>query len=211
MTPAHRFAGVTDFHKFCRLSDIDMQSILQYIREVQHLHPESEKELLSKLQPEERKKGEYLSRQDQICHRLYFLEKGCLRGYYLKAGREITHWFGFENDFVTSFYSFITRRPAVENIQLLEDSVLYSISKTDLELLCDRYADLARLLRLSYEKYYIRLEEKYINHQFKTATERYEELIATRPHFIQRIPLRHIASFLGISNETLSRIRTKNY
>lgn len=188
-----------------------MNSITNHIREVQRLSPEAEQKLLDKLKVEELKKGAFLTLHDQVCHRLYFVEQGCLRGYYLKDGREVTHWFAFENDFVTSFYSFITQKPAVENIQLLEDAVLYSISKAELDTLCDEYADIAKLLRLSYENYYIRLEEKYINNQFKTATERYEELINTRPHFIQRIPVGHIASFLGISKETLSRIRTKTY
>lgn len=188
-----------------------MKSITDHIKEVQRLSEAAEKDLLDKLKKEEHKKGDFLTEHDQVCHRLYFLEQGCLRGFYLKDGKEISHWFAFENDFVTSFYSFNTQRPAVENIQLLEDSVLYSISKADLDTLCDRHADMERLLRRSYEKYYIRLEEKYINNQFKTATERYEELISTRPHFIQRIPVGHIASFLGISKETLSRIRTKTY
>src|SRR3954464_5000306 len=65
-------------------------------------------------------KNEYLVREGKTMRHLYFLEKGALRGYYTLEGKEITHWFAFENDFVTSFHSFSTQTPAVENIQLLE-------------------------------------------------------------------------------------------
>ena len=140
---------------------------------------------------------------------MYFLEQGALRGYYTLEEKEITYWFAFEQDFVTSFHSFITGEPAVENIQLLEGSVLWSISKDNLKQLLDQYHELERLLRIAYEKYYIRLEERFVNAQFKTATERYQTLLKQTPHIIERASLGHIASYLGISQETLSRIRNR--
>ena len=140
---------------------------------------------------------------------MYFLEQGALRGYYTLEEKEITHWFAFEQDFVTSFHSFITGEPSVENIQLLEGSVLWSISKDNLKRLLDQYHELERLLRIAYEKYYIRLEERFVNAQFKTATERYQTLLKQTPHIIERASLGHIASYLGISQETLSRIRNR--
>lgn len=152
-------------------------------------------------------KGEHLVREGERCRRLYFLESGALRGYYNLEGKEITHWFAFAQDFVTSFHSFITEQPAVENIQLLEGSILLAISKERLNRLLDAHHEIERLLRIAYEKYYIRLEERYVNAQFKTATERYEDLLKQTPHIVERVPLGYIASYLGISQETLSRIR----
>ena len=108
---------------------------------------------------------------------MYFLERGALRGFYNLDGKEITYWFGFEKDFVTSFHSFITGQPAVENIQLLEGSILWAISKEALTKLFNRYHEIERLVRIVYEKYYIRLEERFVNAQFKTAGERYENLL----------------------------------
>ena len=154
-------------------------------------------------------KNEYLLVEGQVCRNLYFLEKGALRGFYNLDGKEITHWFGFENDFVTSFHSFTTLEPAVENIQLLEGSILWSISKEKLADLFNRFHEIERLMRIAYEKYYIRLEERYVNAQFKTAAERYENLLQQTPHILERVPLGYIASYLGISQETLSRIRSK--
>ena len=152
-------------------------------------------------------KNEYLVTERKVCRNLYFLEQGALRGYYMLDGKEITNWFGFENDFVTSFQSFITGAPAAENIQLLEGSVLWSISKEKLTSLFNQFHEIERLVRIAYEKYYLRLEERFVNAQFKTAAELYESLIQRSPHILERVPLGMIASYLGISQETLSRIR----
>lgn len=154
-------------------------------------------------------KNEYLVTEGQRCRHIYFLEQGALRGFYNLDGKEITHWFAFEKDFVTSFHSFSTQQPAVENIQLLEGSILWAISKDRLTGLLNQYHDIERLLRIAYEKYYIRLEDRYVNAQFKTATERYQTLLLQTPHIIERVPLGYIASYLGISQETLSRIRSR--
>ena len=154
-------------------------------------------------------KNEYLLSEGKICRHLYFLQQGALRGYYNLDGKEITYWFGFENDFVTSFHSFITHEPSVENIQLLEGSVLWAITKEKLTALFNQFQEIERLVRIIQEKYYIRLEERFVNAQFKTATERYELLLQQSPHILERVPLGHIASYLGISQETLSRIRSR--
>lgn len=152
-------------------------------------------------------KTDFLLREGKVCKHLYFLESGAIRGFYNLEGKEITHWFAFAPEFVTSFHSFITASPSVENIQLLEGSVLHSISKEKLDALLNRHPDAERLLRMAYEKYYIRLEERFVNAQFKTAKERYADLLQQTPHIIERVPLGYIASYLGISAETLSRIR----
>jgi CRP-like cAMP-binding protein len=137
------------------------------------------------------------------------LESGALRGYYTVEEKEITHWFSFEEDFVTSFHSFITGQPSVENIQLLEGSILWAISKESLTQLLNQHREIERLLRIAYEKYYIRLEERFVNAQFKTAAERYQTLLQQRPNIIERVSLGYIASYLGISQETLSRVRSR--
>ena len=152
-------------------------------------------------------KNDYLLTKGKICRHLYFLEKGALRGYYDLDKKEITHWFAFENDFVTSFHSFITQQPSVENIQFLEGSIVWCISKEKLTALFNEYHEIERLVRIAYEKYYIRLEERFVGSQFKTASERYENLLHQSPHMLERVPLGYIASYLGISQETLSRIR----
>ncbi len=186
-----------------------MQQLFEQIGNYHRLSPEAAEAVSLGFERITLPKNECLVTEGKVCRHLYFLEKGALRGYYQEDGKEITHWFGFENDFVTSFHSFITGQPSVENIQLLEGSILWGIAKERLNELLNQYHEIERLVRIAYEKYYIRLEERFVNAHFKTATDRYEDLLEHAPHIVERVPLGYIASYLGISPETLSRVRGK--
>lgn len=186
-----------------------MEALLQHIKNLYPLSETAQQALYNSFEQKLLPKNELLLQEGKTCRQLYFVEKGALRGFYNLEGKEITHWFGFENDFVTSFHSFITQTPAVENIQLLENAILWSIHKDDLNTLLNQHQEIERLLRIAYEKYYIRLEERFVNAQFKTAAERYENLLTLTPHILERVPLGCVASYLGISQETLSRIRSR--
>lgn len=186
-----------------------MQQLLDYIKVFYPLPEVAQDALKNNFERIELTKTDYLIRQTQIARYMYFLEKGALRGYYILDGKEITHWFAFENDFVTSFHSFITQTPAVENIQLMESAVLWRISREKLTALYNAHHEIERVVRIAYEKYYIKLEERFVNAHFKTAKELYNDLMLQRPHILERVPLGYIASYLGISQETLSRIRGK--
>lgn len=186
-----------------------MQQLLTHITGYYQLSVEAKQLLQDCFEQVILPKNEFLLTEGQVCRHLYFLEKGALRGFYNLDGKEVTHWFGFEQDFVTSFHSFITGEVAVENIQLLEGCIMWSIRKERLTALFDQYHDIERLVRIAYEKYYIRLEERFVNAQFKSAAERYENLLQQSPHILERVPLGYIASYLGISAETLSRIRSR--
>lgn len=187
-----------------------MQHLLSHIANYYTLSKEAQEALCDCFTKQVLTKNEFLLKEGQRARHLYFLEKGALRGYYNADGKEITHWFGFENDFVTSFYSFTTLQPAVENIRLIEGCVLWSITKEQLAVLLKQYHEIETLVRIAYEKYYLRLEERYVNAQFKTATELYNNLLQQRPYILERAPLGYIASYLGISQETLSRIRSRH-
>ncbi|GAO45150.1 Crp/Fnr family transcriptional regulator [Flavihumibacter petaseus] len=187
-----------------------MEKLTDQLRRWYALTPEMEAALQQSFSRLIFNRNDYLAREGRVCRDLYFIDSGAARGFYHLDGREITHWFSWENDFVTSFHSFITEQPAVENIQLLEGSVLWGIQKDKLMELLDRFQEMERLLRKAYESYYIRLEERFVNAQFKTAAERYEELLLDSPHVLERASLGQVASYLGMSQETLSRIRGKS-
>lgn len=138
---------------------------------------------------------------------LFFVEKGLLRGFYMLDGKEITNWFGAEGEFATCFYSFITQQPSVETLQVLEDSELVRIPFKTLQKLYVDFPETERVGRLLIEDYYVRLDERLLAIQFKSARERYDALFAKRPSLFQRANLGHIASYLGMTQETLSRIR----
>ncbi len=164
----------------------------------------SEKVFLRKV-----KKGEMLISEGKICNQLFFIKKGFLRGFHYQNGKEITAWFGFENDFATATYSFVSQRIGYENVEVIEDSIIYAITHEDLDNIYQNHPEFNYVGRLLTEKYYIDLMERTLCLQFQTAKQSYDQLVATHPHILKRASLGHIASYLGISQETLSRIRAK--
>jgi CRP-like cAMP-binding protein len=186
-----------------------MDGLLKQINNFYTLSQQAQQALYNCFEQKVLQKNDFLLQEGKTCRNLYFVEKGALRGFYNLDGKEITHWFGFENDFVTSFHSFTTQTPAIENIQTLEGCILWGISKENVTQLLNEHQEIERLLRIAYEKYYIRLEERFVNAQFKTAAELYENLLQQTPHILERVSLGYIASYLGISQETLSRTRSR--
>lgn len=184
-----------------------MDQLIDHLRNYYRLSEEANEAIMQCLEEKFFSKGDLLLPAGQRCRYMYFLAKGAVRGYYILDGKEITHWFGFENAFVTSFHSFITGEAAVESIQFLEGSIVWAISKESITQLMNSYPEIERLVRIVYEQYYIRLEERYVNAHFKTAAIRYKDLLDNNPHILERVPLGYISSYLGITQETLSRIR----
>lgn len=154
-------------------------------------------------------KGDYILEEGKVCNYLYFVEQGCLRGYYNLDGKEVTYWLSTEGMFATSFYSFISRKPSYETIRALEDSSLIAIHFDDLTSLYKDFHEIETLGRLVNERYYLQLEERTYALQFLSAKERYEKMLSNNPTWLQRISLGFLASYLGITQETLSRIRGK--
>ena len=143
------------------------------------------------------------------CKDLYFVEEGLLRGYYFDDGKEITNWFAQEGEFATCLYSLVAAKPSSETIQALEDCVLIQLPYSSLQNLYIKFPETERLGRIITETYYVKLEERLLNIQFKTAKERYQNFVLSKPSILQRTSLGHIASYLGITQETLSRIRSE--
>ena len=154
-------------------------------------------------------KGAVLVKPGTVCHRLYFVDKGLTRTFYLKEGKDITDWLSAENSFAVSIISFITRKPDRRGIETLEPSVLFSIHIDELERLCATYHDIEKLFRLLVSSGLVQLQQKFDDLHFETALNRYQHLMKTNPTLIQRVPLGMIASYLGITQETLSRIRSQ--
>lgn len=165
-------------------------------------------DIISKFEQENIPKNTILIQQGQISNKLYFVEKGMGRSYYLKAdGKEVTQWFFGVGKFMTSVDSFFQLSPSLYYLETLEDSVLYSISKDNMDLLFSKHHKMEKLGRLVSIEMLTKVVNKLNAIQFQTARERYEYMLAEFPDIYYRIPLGHIASYLGMTQETLSRIR----
>ncbi|MDO1451870.1 Crp/Fnr family transcriptional regulator [Rhodocytophaga aerolata] len=154
-------------------------------------------------------KGYYLCRQGAICRQVATLESGSARVFHLKGTTEVSTAFLFPGDFVTSFQSFYLQVPSQSAIQLMEESQVTLLSYQTLQKLKATYREIDEIDRLSNDYYTMWLEERIFSLQFHSATERYADLLHNEPHLVQKVPLSYIASYLGITLETLSRIRAK--
>ncbi|KFC22650.1 Crp/Fnr family transcriptional regulator [Epilithonimonas lactis] len=154
-------------------------------------------------------KGQIIINADKIESNVYFIKQGIARAFSNDSQNEITFWFGKEGSTVLSMMSYISNGKGYEDIELLEDSELYQIKSSDLQDLFIKDIHLANWGRKFAEKELAKTEQLFISRQTKTATERYIELLEKTPHLIQRVQLRYIASYLGITQVSLSRIRAE--
>ncbi|MEO3403481.1 Crp/Fnr family transcriptional regulator [Mucilaginibacter sp. CAU 1740] len=154
-------------------------------------------------------KGKILLHADKVERNLYFLKRGIVRAYADQANGPVTFWFGQEGDVLVSMKSYIVNEKGYENIELLEDCELYAIPTKKLKELYQVDIDLANWGRKVIEHEFLKTEQRLISMQFKTAQERYNELINTQPELFKRVQLGYIASYLGMSQVSLSRIRAE--
>lgn len=152
-------------------------------------------------------KGCILLKANRIEQNIYFIRKGIVRAYALSDGNEITFWFGKEGDAVISMKSYVARQEGYEDIELLEDCELYKMNAQSLQQLYDHDIHIANWGRRLAEQELIRTEERLISRQLGTAADRYKTLLSEHPHLVRRVQLGYIASYLGITQVSLSRIR----
>ena len=154
-------------------------------------------------------KREPLLRAREVCNQIAFVNQGCLRYYYLKDGNEFNGQFFFEGAWVGDYQSFLTGQPSIQYIDALEDANLLVISRADLQRLYTEQPRFERFGRLLAENVVVGSQRRTASLLFDTPEERYLKLITERPKVVERIPLHHIASYLGIKPESLSRIRKR--
>lgn len=154
-------------------------------------------------------KGDYLLREGTICNHIFYVEKGLFRTFYLKDGNEINTCFCMENSITSSHESFVNRTISKDYIQALEDATIVSLSYENLIELYKLNIKWQSLSRLLTEKECARLSERIHTLSFETAKEKYLHLLENQSEIIQRVSIQHIASYLGVSRETVSRIRSK--
>lgn len=179
-----------------------------YITDIVSFPAEELEDIISYFKKETVQKNTPLVKEGQVCSKLYLVEKGVGRSYYLKEdGKEITQWFFVEGQFMSSIESFFQQNPSLYYLEMLEDSVVYSITRENLDLLFARYHNMEKLGRLLSTEMLTRVVNKLNAIQFQTARERYDYMLNEYPDIVNRVALGYIASYLGMTQETLSRIR----
>lgn len=158
------------------------------------------------------KKRAHFAQQGKVCDQIAFILNGSVRYYYIKDGEEITGYFSFEREFTSSYNSFLTRQPSNNYVQALEDTQLLTLDYTDVQKM---YADpvlackMERFGRLIAEFYLICYDDRVTSFVTQTPEERYLKLLENGREILQRIPQHYIATFLGITPVSLSRIRRR--
>lgn len=157
----------------------------------------------------ELKKGTQLVKEGKFTNKLYFIYKGSAKAYHLKDGKIITDWFAFNNQFICAITGYFLKEPSEHCIQLTEDSIILEFEREKLIELSNKYHDFERFSRIAITKIMLQLQQRVVYLQFSTAKERYHFLLKEYPEIELHIPLGDIASYIGITQETLSRIRAK--
>lgn len=194
--------------------DID---ILEYKKKLkQHLLdicptvvPDELKILIDKFTLKKFKKNELLIEAGTYSDKLFFIGRGIVRVFYFKEDKEITNALVKENEIIAGAYSIFTGEKSFNNYETLEASITLYIEYSELEKLYNKFHSLERLGRLLVQKYYATYIKKTHDVLFLSAEERYANFIRNHAELINRVSLRFIASYLGVAQETLSRLRSK--
>ena len=184
-----------------------MKELIDHFKRLTKVSDDLEKELIARSIPITVKKGAFLHKAASICKKTYWIQKGLLRTYYLKDGKEITDVFASEGEWITSVQSFIKNEPDQNYLQAIENSEVYALSQDDLMFLFQNFPEMERFGRITMSMNYIRLSEKLESYQFTLAKDKYVHFCKVYDSILHRLPLGMVASYIGITQETLSRIR----
>ena len=155
------------------------------------------------------RKGKLLLKAGEICDHIYFIKKGAVRGFIKEGTKDITTWITAENEIVSSISSLDSKEPALENMQAIENCDLLAITYTDFQDLYNKFPEFNIVARKILQKYYQDAERRAFIARVANAEKKYRLFLTRYGHLANRIPLKYIASFLGITLETLSRVRKR--
>lgn len=157
----------------------------------------------------EYKSGDFILKEGQVCKKACMVAKGLVRSYYMNDGKDITSRFMEEGDIITSWPSYYTQLPGNEFIEATEDTILLCLNYTDIQKLYSELPEFNIVGRKQVEHAFYLAEQRTQMLRKHTAEEKYKFFVENHPTLLQRVPLKHIATYLGMNEETLSRIRSR--
>ena len=198
------------FSTFAQTDNIHASmDIEQIISRTYPLPPSSMERMKAYMQEVELPKGHHVLRMGKVEKDIFFIKRGIARAYTTVDGNDVTFWIGEEGDTLVSMNGYVNNQPGYESMELMEPSVLYVLKHSDLQRLFLDDINIANWGRRYAETELIATERRLISFLLTDASERYSRLMADNPEYLQRLPLGSIASYLGITQVSLSRIRAK--
>jgi CRP-like cAMP-binding protein len=186
-----------------------MEKLLHFLESIYPMTDGLKQHLASILKVKELPKKEYLLRSGQVSRKICFIVQGLLRCFYFKEGHEVSSWFMKEGDVIISVESFLSQKPSYESIQALEDCVLYYITYDELQAGYRNFSEFNFIGRVLLEKYYTLSEQRLYSLRMQRAQERYDYLMEYHSELVLRVPAKYLASYLGITEVTMSRIKAR--
>ncbi len=186
-----------------------MNEIRKFIENITPMTDSDWQFFSSKLQEVTLKKHTVLLKFGEVENHLYFITKGIVRFYVPGEEVDLTFGFVFENEFVTGYDSFLTQTPSEYQIETLTDTILWKISRKDLEQVYERTSSGNIIGRKMAENMFLIKSKRELSLLSKTAEERYLDLFSDRPKLLKQIPLKYIASYIGVTPQALNRIRRR--
>jgi len=165
--------------------------------------------VMEKFHREELVKGDYFIKVGRPAQKLGFIESGLVRIFAASKEKEVTQWVSTPGYFITELSSFVFQQPSRLNLQALEDCVIWSITKDDHHQLCKDFPQWNEVDKKFIAKCFVILEDRIFSHLYMTAEERFKQLMGFQPELFNKVPLQYLASMLGMTPETLSRMRKK--
>ncbi len=186
---------------------MELTQLFQHFKKYTALSEKAEEAIVAICSSITIKKNKDLQSIGHTCKTIYFINKGIARIYYFKDGIDVTENFFFENSIIARVESLFTGKPSRKAIQVLEDAEIVGINANQLFKLYDSFPEIERLFRKIFEAAYVETVHRIEGIQFHTAEERYKALLQEAPDILKRVPLKYVASYLGITQVSLSRIR----
>lgn len=185
-----------------------LKMIKKYLHSFEILSETEIDDFIKHTTPKKLNKLDFFIREGEICKEIAFINSGTFRSFYTSnKGEEFTYCIMFPNNFLAAYSSFITGEASFENMQALTEVELLVISKNKVDELAQENTNWLKVFKIIAEQQYIELEKRIYQLQKNNAIERYKDLIENQPQYIQQIPLQYLASYLGITQRHLSRIR----
>jgi len=188
----------------------DYSTLLSNINRYVFLTKDEEDKITSIIKTSKVKKKQYIIRPGTVCTSRTYIVEGSFRVFYLdEDGKEHTVSIGVEDWWVTDFFSYINQTPAINYAEALEDSYIFQMRYEEIEHLCKEIHALSEYFRLTTEKAFAFSRRRAISNISMTAEQRYDEYLDRYPHIVHRVPQYVLASYLGMSQEFLSKIRRR--